>query len=209
MIVASGVTCAVGFGALAVLMLGLHAQIRRLTRMAEAVQASLQANLKEVLLEGQSPQATPPAPVPAPPAPPYAEAPPPVARLRPHPPVSLAAHPELTTDSPSVIQLAAATTEAEPEPMAAPLPALRILPPPASEEGFAETTAPPQDLATRWNPDRRLLVMRLAARGNRADQIAAALRIPLEEIELFLKLNKLVKNEAFVEAVRSENPPAD
>ena len=48
------------------------------------------------------------------------------------------------------------------------------------------------DSLTQWNPDRRLLVMRLASRGKTADQIAAALRIPQEEVELFLEVNRLV-----------------
>jgi hypothetical protein len=42
-----------------------------------------------------------------------------------------------------------------------------------------------------WNPDRRLLVMRLASRGKKADQIAAALRIPQQEVEQFLEANHL------------------
>lgn len=194
MIVATGVTCAVGFGSLAVLMLGLHAQVRRLTRMAEAVQSSLQANLRELLAEARqskAPAAPPPATQAAPPTPP-----PPV---RPRPTPELELELELPTVSPSVVQLVAATTMEAP---AAPPPPRAALP--AATAGNND----PQDLASRWNPDRRLLVMRLAARGNRADQIAAALRIPLEEIELFLKINKLVKNEAFVEAVKNENLPA-
>lgn len=196
MIVATGVTCAVGFGSLAVLMLGLHAQIRRLTRMAEAVQSSLQANLRELLAEARqstAPAAPPPATQAAPPPPP-----PPV-RPQPTPELELELEPPVV--SPSVVQLAAATTMEAP---AAAPPPRAALPAGAS----AGNNNDPQDLASRWNPDRRLLVMRLAARGNRADQIAAALRIPLEEIELFLKINKLVKNEAFVEAVRNENLPA-
>lgn len=198
MIVATGVTCAVGFGSLAVLMLGLHAQIRRLTRMAEAVQSSLQANLRELLAEARQSTASaapPPGTQAAPPPPP-----PPV-RPRPTPELELELEPPVV--SPSVVQLAAATTMEAPA--AAPPPRAAL---PAGPTGADPGNNEPQDLASRWNPDRRLLVMRLAARGNRADQIAAALRIPLEEIELFLKINKLVKNEAFVEAVRNENLPA-
>jgi len=47
-----------------------------------------------------------------------------------------------------------------------------------------------------WNPDRRLLVMRLASRGKKADQIAAALRIPQQEADQFLKANKLARSHS-------------
>lgn len=181
MIVVAGVTCAAGFGALAVLMLGLHTQIRRLTRMAEAVQASLQANLKEMVSQAAAPAQLPPVPAPSSAAPPRA-----------YEAATAAA-------TPSVMQLAAAT--------AASIATSASTNPPGAHDTDSDDE-PPRDLASRWTPDRRLLVMRLAARGNRADQIAAALRIPLEEIELFLKINKLVKNEAFQDAVKTEILPA-
>lgn len=232
--IVTGVTCAVGFGALAVLMLGLHAEVRRLTKLAEALQASLQANLRELLADS-SRHPAPAAAVSAAAAPPHPAAtpattaasssslrslvkeqaaivppPPPPPPAAPEPPESEQLDSDPDRDPglaplPSIAQLAAATTSAAQSNRAVVLPA----DPPAAEPG-------PHDLATRWNPDRRLLVMRLSARGNRPDQIAAALRIPLEEIELFLKLNKLVKPsppplalELEHAAIKTETHPAD
>lgn len=147
MIVATGVTCAAGFGILAVLVLSLDGQVRRLSRQAGALQNALEANLKSLLAETAAAQRSAEIPVAA-----------------------------------ALASLPAASQPPE-------RPSMQALPPPLPPP--APAPLPDATIASRWTPERRLLVMRLAARGNPPDQIAAALRIPRQEIDLFIRLNGL------------------
>lgn len=153
MIAGAGAAFAIGFGAVTVLILALHAEVRRLTKLAEGIQKALAGNLRRILADSEPPPRQP-RPVPresTPAAEPAAAA------------VAIA---------PPLVKLAQATLAQ------------------ATEPGAGPPGVP--DSLTQWNPDRRLLVMRLASRGKTADQIAAALRIPQEEVELFLEVNRLV-----------------
>ena len=55
MIVCVGVAFAVGFGAVTVLLLGLHSEVRRLSRIAENAQRALLANLRQALPSASAP----------------------------------------------------------------------------------------------------------------------------------------------------------
>ena len=154
MIVGAGAAFAIGFGAVTVLLLALHAEVRRLAKLADGVQKALAGNLRQILVSGQEQKKALSPPVPAPVSP--------SALPRASPPE------ERAVPTPPLVKLVQATESS------AGLVAL-------------DTPSPPQ-----WNPDRRLLVMRLASRGKQPDQIAAALRIPQEEVELFLEVNRLV-----------------
>lgn len=171
-----GVAFVIGFGATTVLLLGLHAEIRRLSRLAEAAQRVLVDNLRQAL--PSKPATVPAAPRAAPPPPPPPE---PVAVDAPPPPEPVVE--EITLP---LVELAAATAE----PNASPLTAGARTP---VVEPLPEAAAGPA-----WNPDRRLLVTRLASRGRSAEQIAAALRIPQDEVEQFLEANQLVARRTSV-----------
>ncbi len=169
MVVVVGVAFTVGFGAMTVLLLGLHAEIRRLSRLAEAAQRVFADNLRQSL-----------------------------------PPKSVASSP---SPAPAVVDEAAIPADPPPEPipeLALPLvdlaAATGVNGPPVHPEEPPRREPDPAEPANgpAWNPDRRLLVMRLASRGRNAEQIAAALRIPQEEVELFLEANKLVARKADV-----------
>jgi hypothetical protein len=159
MIVGAGIAFAVGFGAVTVLLLALHAEVRRLSRLADSAQRGLVANLRQTLPSENTP---PPArrlssilPVHSPYVPP------------PPPPES-----EEETALP-IAKLSAATIE-------------------TASVAVAERAPEPESVnLAGWNPDRRLLVMRLASRGKKADQIGAALRIPQQEVDQFLEANNL------------------
>ncbi len=176
MIVGVGVAFAIGCGAVVILLLGLHAQIRRLSQVAETAQRLLAANLRQAVA-AEAPKlgaATTPTPRPAPPA----------SRIP-----SVAATPP-SHAPPSQRPPAAATAEAD---SAAPLANLSAATIAADDP--AEPTLDPAVAAANlmgWHPDRRLLVMRLASRGRTPDQIASALRIPQQEVQEFLESNHLL-----------------
>lgn len=62
------------------------------------------------------------------------------------------------------------------------------------QEGMqpAEVTPAPQ-LVSGMNLSRRAQVLRMARRGERPEQIAAALGIPLREVELLLKIQEVTR----------------
>lgn len=157
MIVGIGIAFALGLGALTVMLLGLHAEVRRLSKLAENAQRMLAANLRQLLPAATVTigQARPPDPPQGTPDRNAEFAPPPLATLA----RALAA---------ADTQSAAAVAISCPEP---------------STGGTTRLD---------WHPDRRLLVMRLASRGQLPEQIAAALRIPEREVEEFLEANQLL-----------------
>lgn len=169
-IVAAGSCLTGALAALAVLILGVHAEVKRLVRTAEAAQQALAANLRHMSPSGP---AAPPAVTPAPPA-----------AMK-----ALEAEPI----APPLARLAEAVAEPVPPPVPAdeapaePLGATELPAAPASELLVTGATDLPE-----WNPDRRLLVTRLLGRGKNAEQIAAALRIPLREVDEFLEANRLM-----------------
>jgi hypothetical protein len=164
MIVGVGIGFAVGLGAIAVLLLGLHAEVRRLSRLAAAAHRSLLGNLEHALDAAQ------PSPISVLPG-----------RMAPKP------EPALALERPGTFA-ATASSAAVARPAPAPLELVPELTRPidAAARGVSPASAEP------WSPDRRLLVMRLAGRGRNPDQIAAALQIPQEEVEKFLEVNQLV-----------------
>lgn len=162
MIIGAGVAFAAGFGAVTVLLLAVHSEVRRLAKHAEAAHQALVANVRQTLAADSRPGRV---------ATPVVEAvSAPGAGSR-----AGEIMPAAQSPDPPWTGLIAATT------------AGRSVSPPAGE--FAEPTSGDE---TGWNPDRRLLVVRLSSRGKSASQIAAALRIPEEEVETFLHVNKLV-----------------
>jgi hypothetical protein len=58
----------------------------------------------------------------------------------------------------------------------------------AREERAETRPAPAAPVRLSLNLQRRAQILRLAKRGDRADQISAALAMPQKEVELFLKL---------------------
>lgn len=155
MIVGIGIAFAIGLGALTVMLLGLHAEVRRLSKLAENAQRMLAANLRQLLpaVTVTTGQARPPDPPQRTPDRNTGFAPPPLATL--------------------ARAIAAADTQ--------------------SPAGVTISCPEPATGGARldWHPDRRLLVMRLASRGQVPEQIAAALRIPEREVEEFLEANQL------------------
>ena len=183
MIVGAGVAFAVGFGVVTVLLLGLHAEVRKLTRTAEGLRRGLAANLREVLppriTRALPPKVSEPVPSAA------IERAKPRARPAPQPEApAVAVQPKSNTSEASESLDRLASAAAAPEPPASGPASAPALSPPASN--IPEPLPEPA-----WNPDRRLLVMRLASRGEKPDQIAAALRIPEDEVEHFLQSNRL------------------
>ena len=154
MIIAAGVAFAAGFGALTVLLLAVHSEVRRLAKHAEAAHQALVANVRQTLAVDSRPGAV---------RAPIVEA----------------------------VSVPAAGSRTGETMLAVPSPD-----PPWTELRAATTAGrgvrPLADDETGWNPDRRLLVVRLSSRGKSAGQIAAALRIPEDEVETFLNVNKLV-----------------
>ena len=133
MIVGAGVAFVVGFGAVTVLLLGLHAEIRRLSRVAEAAQRLLVDNLRQSLPPKNAAPRVPAQPVPR-------AAPPTPMRIEPAP---VTAPPPLHATSPPalveelalpLVELSAATASADP--------------PIEAEQPQPEPTTGPT-----WNPD--------------------------------------------------------
>lgn len=160
-----GVVFAVGLGAVTVLLLAVHAEVRRLTKHAEAAQQALVSNLRQTLTQASSPVISRTAPI-------AVAVKPTTVELKP----AGSAHAGQDFVLP-LTRLVAATASH------------KSLPPPAGE--IAEASSSSSDDPS-WNPDRRLLVMRLSSRGKSPSQIAAALRIPEDEVDVFLHVNKLV-----------------
>ena len=158
MIVGIGIAFAIGLGAITVMLLGLHAEVRRLSKLAEGAQRILAANLRQVLPAVAAPKAH------------NSRAPDPPPRVT---------EPDSQIVGPSLAMLALATAAKDPQPS---IGAGTTRPEPATG-GAARLD---------WNPDRRLLVVRLASRGQLPEQIAAALRIPEQEVEQFLEANSLL-----------------
>ena len=151
MIVGTGFALAVGFGVVSVLLLGLHSEVRHLSKLAEVAQRLLAANLRQALPSvGPAPAET-------------------RAPARPQP-----AEERNGGKAPPLAMLAAAMAAAEPPPI------------------IGASLAADLAAGLNWNPDRRLLVMRLASRGQKPEQIAAALRIPEDQVEQFLAANQLL-----------------
>ena len=163
MIIGIGIALAIGLGAVTVLILGLHAEVRRLTKLADSAQRLLTANLRQIL----------PAPATV------------VAQSRPADPPLRLQQQSREIALPELAMLSAATAAAERQPI--------VRPPNAGLETQIATTA-----GLDWNPDRRLLVTRLASRGQQPEQIAAALRIPEREVEQFLDANQVLSRNQTV-----------
>ena len=166
MIVGVGVVFAAGLGAVTVLLLALHAEVRRLAKHAEAAQQALVSNLRQTLTQASSPV---------------------ISRKT---SIALASRPATVEWQP------AETARAQPDHVrpltvlvTAPAASSRTLPAPVGKA--AEASGNGVD-AAGWNADRRVLVMRLSSRGKSPSQIAAALRIPEDEVDLFLHVNKPV-----------------
>ena len=168
MIVGVGVVFAAGLGAVTVLLLAVHAEVRRLAKHAEAAQQALVSNLRQAITQESSP-VSPATPAPA------AAKPTTTVELKPTEPAR--AQPDVGRPLTLLVRAPAASS--------------RILPPPPVGEAAQASGNRGGDDAG-WNPDRRLLVMRLSSRGQSPSQIAAALRIPEVEVDCFLQVNKLV-----------------
>ncbi len=162
MVLAAGVAFAVGFGALTVLLLAVHSEVRRLAKHAEAAHQALVANVRQTLAADSRAGGV-------------------------LTPIVEAASVPRAGSRAGEIMLAAQSPDPPWTGLMAATTAGRSVPPPAG--GLAESASGDE---TGWNPDRRLLVVRLSSRGKSASQIAAALRIPEEEVETFLHVNKLV-----------------
>ena len=165
MIIGVGVAFAVGLGAVTVLLLAVHAEVRRLAKHAGAAQQALVSNLRQTLIQ--------------------------------------AASPVISRTALAAVAAKRATVESKPaEPADAGqnlgLPLARLVATAAFNKSLPPPTGETPEASSRgggdagWNADRRLLVMRLSSRGKSPSQIAAALRIPEDEVDLFLQVNKLV-----------------